>query len=222
MRVLIFDMDGVLVDPTDSYRQTLIDTVAHFSGNLLTQERIVEMKNSGGYNDDCVIARDVLREFGVEIGYGEVHEYFEELFWGTGNDGMILRERWLVEEEVLSSLASSYRLAVYTGRPDRAARFTLDRFANGTAFDPVVTSDHVENHKPAPDGLLRALEQLPGCEPTYVGDNVDDGRCARAAGIPFVGIAAADAPRRDEIIRLFQQDGARAVIENINELESVL
>jgi HAD superfamily phosphatase len=222
MRVLIFDMDGVLVDPTDSYRQTLIDTVAHFSGNLLSQERIVEMKNRGGYNDDCVIARDVLQEFGVEIDYDEVHEYFEKLFWGTANDGMILRERWLLDAAILSRLAGSYRLAVYTGRPRQAARFTLDRFANGTAFDPVVSSDEVENHKPAPDGLLRALEQLPECEPTYVGDNVDDGRCARAAGIPFVGIAAADAPRREEIVRLFQQDGATAVIENINELESVL
>ncbi len=222
MRVLIFDMDGVLVDPTDSYRQTLIDTVAHFSAKQLTQERIVEMKNRGGYNDDCMIARDVLREFGVETSYDEVHAYFEELFWGAGDDGMILRERWLVDGGVLSRLASSYRLAVYTGRPRREARFTLDRFANGTVFDPVVTSDQVENHKPAPDGLLRALEQLPGCEPTYVGDNIDDGRCARAAGIPFVGVAAANVPRRREIVRLFQQDGARAVIENVNELESVL
>ncbi len=222
MRALIFDMDGVLVDPTDSYRQTLIDTVARFSGKQISQERIVEMKNRGGYNDDCVIARDVLREFGVDIEYDEVHEYFEELFWGNGDDGMILRERWLVDATVLSRLANSYRLAVYTGRPQRAARFTLDRFANGTVFDPVVSSDHVENHKPAPDGLLRALEQLPGCEPAYVGDNIDDGRCARAAGIPFVGVAAANVPRREEIVRLFQQEGARAVVENINELESVL
>ena len=133
-----------------------------------------------------------------------------------------LLERWLVDGGVLSRLASSYRLAVYTGRPRREARFTLYRFANGTVFDPVVTSDQVENHKPAPDGLLRALEQLPGCEPAYVGDNIDDGRCARAAGIPFVGVAAANVPRREEIVRLFQQEGARAVIENINELESVL
>ncbi len=222
MRVVIFDMDGVLVDPTDSYRQTLIDTVAHFSGKRITQERIAGMKNRGGYNDDCMIARDMLREFGVETGYDEVHAYFEELFWGAGDDGMILRERWLVDAAVLSRLASSYRLAVYTGRPRREARFTLDRFANGTVFDPVVSSDHVENHKPAPDGLLRALEHLPGCEPAYVGDNIDDGRCARAAGIPFVGVAAANVPRREEIVRLFQQEGARAVIENINELESVL
>ena len=222
MRVLIFDMDGVLVDPTGSYRETLIETVAHFSGKRITQERIVEIKNRGGYNDDCMIARDVLRELGVDIGYDEVHVYFEQLFWGTGNNGMILRERWLVDTGVLSRLASSHRLAVYTGRPERAARFTLDRFASGTAFDPVVTSDHVENHKPAPDGLLRALDQLPGSEPVYVGDNIDDGRCARAAGIPFVGIAAANEPRRDEIVSLFEQDGARAVIESINELESVL
>ena len=222
MRALIFDMDGVLVDPTDSYRQTLIDTVARFSGKQISQERIVEMKNRGGYNDDCMIARDVLREFGVDIEYDEVHEYFEELFWGAGDDGMILRERWLVDATVLSRLANSYRLAVYTGRPRRAARFTLDRFANGTVFDPVVSSDEVENHKPAPDGLLRALEQLPGCEPAYVGDNIDDGRCARAAGIPFVGVAAANVPRREEIVRLFQQEGVRAVVENINELESVL
>ena len=222
MRVLIFDMDGVLVDPADSYRQTLIDTVAHFSAKRISQERIVEMKNRGGYNDDCMIARDLLREFGVEINYDEVQAYFEELFWGAGDDGMILRERWLVDSGVLSRLASSYRLAVYTGRPRREARFTLDRFANGTVFDPLITSDQVENQKPAPDGLLLALEQLPGSEPTYVGDNIDDGRCARAAGIPFVGVAAANAPRREEIVRLFRQDGARAVIENINELESVL
>ncbi len=222
MRVLIFDMDGVLVDPADSYRQTLIDTVAHFSAKRISQERIVEMKNRGGYNDDCMIARDLLREFGVEINYDEVQAYFEELFWGAGDDGMILRERWLVDSGVLSRLASSYRLAVYTGRPRREARFTLDRFANGTVFDPLITSDQVENQKPAPDGLLRALEQLPGSEPTYVGDNIDDGRCARAAGIPFVGVAAANAPRREEIVRLFRQDGARAVIENVNELESVL
>ena len=55
-----------------------------------------------------------------------------------------------------------------------------------------------------------------------MGDNIDDGRCARAAGIPFVGVAAANVPRREEIVRLFQQEGARAVVENINELESVL
>jgi len=30
--VLVFDMDGVLVDVSDSYRETIIRTVAHFTG----------------------------------------------------------------------------------------------------------------------------------------------------------------------------------------------
>ena len=31
-RLLIFDMDGVLVDVTESYRQTIIETVKQFTG----------------------------------------------------------------------------------------------------------------------------------------------------------------------------------------------
>ena len=31
-RTLVFDMDGVLVDVTDSYRATIVETVRHFTG----------------------------------------------------------------------------------------------------------------------------------------------------------------------------------------------
>ncbi len=222
MKLLIFDMDGVLVDPTLSYRATTIETIAHFGGRRVTQEAIAAMKNRSGYNDDCRMAVDILSEFGVEVGYGELREHFYEVLWGTDDDGFIQRESWLVENGVLSRLAKSHRLAVYTGRPTRAAHFSLGRFAEEIQFDPIVTSDLIENQKPAPDGLLHALNAVPDCEAIYVGDNIDDGRCARAAGIPFVGIAAPDAPHREETVRIFHEDGARAVVESVNELESVL
>ena len=180
------------------------------------------MKNRGGYNDDCELAVDMLREFDVEVTYDHLRTYFHELFWGTGDEGLVHRESWLVEDGVLGRLAASHRLAVYTGRPTRAAHFALERFAEEIRFDPIVTSDLVENQKPAPDGLLHALNAVPDCEAIYVGDNIDDGRCARAAGIPFVGIAAPDAPHREETVRIFHEDGARAVVESVNELESVL
>ena len=222
MKLLIFDMDGVLVDPTHSYRATTIETIAHFSGPRVTLESIAGMKNRGGYNDDCELAVDMLGELGVAVAYDELRAHFHELFWGTGDDGLVHRESWLVEDGVLGRLAATHRLAVYTGRPTRAAHFTLGRFAEEIQFDPIVTSDSIENQKPAPDGLLHALKAVPGCEATYVGDNIDDGRCARAAGIPFVGIAAPDAPHREETVRIFHEDGARAVVESVNELESVL
>ena len=56
----------------------------------------------------------------------------------------------------------------------------------------------------------------------YVGDTVDDARSASAADVPFIGIAAQTHSRRDDLIRLFEQERAIAVLENINEIESVL
>jgi HAD superfamily phosphatase len=56
----------------------------------------------------------------------------------------------------------------------------------------------------------------------YIGDTVDDARCARAAGVPFIGIASPKSPRHAELTALFKTEKARAVLEDINQLESVL
>jgi len=52
----------------------------------------------------------------------------------------------------------------------------------------------------------------------YVGDTVDDARCARAANVPFIGIAAPESPRRDELLELFRREGAIQVLGDINEI----
>jgi phosphoglycolate phosphatase-like HAD superfamily hydrolase len=56
----------------------------------------------------------------------------------------------------------------------------------------------------------------------YVGDSVDDARCARAAGVPFIGVAAAASPGREALVALFEAEGARAVVDDINSLEEAL
>ncbi len=56
----------------------------------------------------------------------------------------------------------------------------------------------------------------------YVGDTVDDARSAKAARVPFIGIAAATTPRRAELESLFAAEGAVAVLEDINQLEGVI
>ncbi len=46
--VLVFDMDGVLVDCTGSYRETIRRTVHYFTGRWIRLDRIQDLKNAGG------------------------------------------------------------------------------------------------------------------------------------------------------------------------------
>ena len=44
-RVLVFDMDGVLVDPSESFRRTTVEVVKRFTGHETTFERIIEINS---------------------------------------------------------------------------------------------------------------------------------------------------------------------------------
>lgn len=222
MQVIVFDMDGVLVDPTESFRRAVIETVRHFTGQETTFADIAAIKNEGGYNDDADVALRLVEELGGKATRDEVEEVGHRLFWGDDRDGLILAERWLAADGVLERLSERAQLAIFTGRGPNTARHSLARFCPAIDFDPIVTSDMPFALKPAPDGLLHVMEKHPDAEPLYVGDTIDDARAARAAGVPFVGIAASDAHYREETIALFEAEGARAIVESINELEPAL
>jgi HAD superfamily phosphatase len=218
--MLVFDMDGVLVDVTESYRETIARTVEHFAGARPTRERIQEYKNAGGWNDDWKLSHHMVREAGVDAAFDDVKTRFQKLFHGNGTDGLMLREQWVARPGALEKLNRRYRFALFTGRPKWEAELTLRRFAHELVFDPIVGMDEVQNHKPAPDGLRRIL--LREQDPIYIGDTIDDARCARAAGVRFIGIAAPSNPLYLDLVFLFQAEKAFAIVDDINYLEEVL
>jgi HAD superfamily phosphatase len=219
--LLIFDMDGVLVDVTESYRETIARTVARFTGVEIPRSRIQDYKNQGGFNDDWELTHHIIREAGVDAPFEGVRECFQRVFLGNGGDGLILRERWMARPGALEKLSERFRLAVFTGRPREEADITLNRFASGLAFDPVVGMYDVEKRKPHPEGLLKILGGDGAGPAYYIGDSVDDARCARAAGVPFIGIAAPSNPAYLDLVFLFQEEKAYAIVDDINYLEEV-
>jgi HAD superfamily phosphatase len=219
-RILVFDMDGVLVDVTESYREAVQQTVEHFAGRRITRELIQDYKNRGGWNNDWELSHHFIKGFGVEVPYGDVVDYFNGVFLGAG--GLIYRERWVAGDGLLDRLAKRYQLALFTGRLMVEVEVTLDRFARNLRFDPIITADDTGAPKPSPEGLLQIARLNPGKSLWYVGDAVDDARSARQAGVPFVGIAAPSNPRRSELIDLFRAENAIAVLDDINQLEGVL
>jgi len=221
-QLLVFDMDGVLVDVTESYRETIQRTVEHFSGRRVSRADIQDWKNRGGWNDDWALSNALIRDAGVEAEYQGVVDYFNSIFHGNGSDGLILRERWIAAEGLFERLAQRFQMAVFTGRLRWEAKLTLDRCAPHLDFDPIIGTDNVTRPKPAPEGLLKICEQSSARRRWYIGDTVDDARCARQAQVPFIGIASPASPRREELVKLLKAENAVAVLDDINQLEAVV
>lgn len=219
--LLIFDMDGVLVEVSESYRETIQQTVQHFTGSRPARETIQEWKNQGGWNDDWALSHALIKEAGVEVGYTQVVDQFQKLFHGDGTNGLVLRERWIANDSLFKRLTATMTCAVFTGRLRWEAELTLRRFAHDAYFHPIIGVDDVRRPKPDPEGILKICKMVPHNRVWYAGDTVDDARSAKAAGVPFIGIAARAGLRREELIALFKADGAVAVIADINELDGV-
>jgi HAD superfamily hydrolase (TIGR01548 family) len=216
--LLVFDMDGVLVDVTESYRETIVQTVKHFSGRLISRDFIQDYKNRGGWNNDWALTQRILRDFGFDVPYDTVVEEFNKLFLGhDGAQGLIHRERWVAEAGLFERLARRYQLAIFTGRMRYEVDITLDHRGRGIPFDPIICAEDVERPKPDPQGLLLIQRRNPGRQILYFGDVVDDARSARAAAVPFVGVN-----HRPDVKQLLRGEGAVAVIDNLNQIEEVL
>ena len=220
--LLIFDMDGVLTDVSNSYREAVVLCVQHFTGQRVSRELIQEYKNQGGWNNDWDLSQQIAADLGVPVPHSTIVAKFNEFFLGDNGNGLITRETWFPEPGLLERLADRYQIGLFTGRLKYEADISLNRFAPSMTFDPMICAEHVARAKPSPEGLHTISARFPGHRLLYVGDTIDDARSAAGAGVPFIGIAAASHSRRADILALFAAEGAVAVIENINEIESVL
>ena len=50
--LIVFDMDGVLAEVTESYREAIVQTVEHFTTKRVGHDLIQQYKNAGGWNND--------------------------------------------------------------------------------------------------------------------------------------------------------------------------
>lgn len=222
-RMIVFDMDGVLVDVGESYRASIVETVKHLTGQTITRDQIQDYKNHGGWNNDWALTQKICEDLGVPISYETAVFEFNKIFFGPsgrGEDGLMARERWIPQPGLLERIQAQFDFGIFTGRVRYELDLTLERCAPHLRFGAIMTADSVEHQKPHPDGLLK-IAALDRERPLlYIGDTVDDARAARAAQVPFIGIAA---PHHGAALPgLLRAEGARHVLENINQLETVL
>jgi HAD superfamily hydrolase (TIGR01548 family) len=217
--IIVFDVDGVLVDVHKSFHETVLRTVRHFTGKRVTHKQLHEWKNLPGYNDDWKLSTAWVQSLGGKQEYAEIKRKFLEIYWGTNGDGLVNREKWLLPRPSLKRLAKRAELAIFTGRVWDEMNHTLDRCKTRKYFRTIVTAEDVSHPKPHPEGLLKVLAGRPPESSLYLGDNVDDALAARDAAVPFIGLLRRRSDERRERINTVRDLGALAILGHVSELE---
>lgn len=230
IRVVLFDMDGVLVDVSRSYRRAIEETVLHFTGRQIHANTVQRYKNNGGFNDDWALTHAIITDSGMEVSLSRVINEFQRRYRGESWDGFIADELPLIQTCTLEAFFQSGRiLGIVTGRPEAEARWTLKRLGWKRYFPLLVAREkHEGRGKPDPFPLQQALGILNAAglnvKPelaVYIGDSVDDMMAAREAGMWAIGVAPPFLEREPHA-RLLRQRGAHIVIHEPDTLPDLV
>ncbi len=226
-KVILFDMDGVLVDVGNSYRKVIQETAQFFTKQKVSQEEIQEYKQKGGYNNDWDLTEALICARGISKQKSEIIEKFQELYLGeNGKKGYIDNENWLLREKVLKQLQKKFVLGIVTGRPKEEAQYVLNKYKCTSYFDVLIAMQDCPSGKSKPDpySLNLALQKL-GTENradvTYIGDTIDDMKASCAAEVRAIGCISPSAVKKI-LEPLLVQNGAKMVIENVNQIIRVI
>ncbi len=218
--LLIFDLDGVLVDVSGSYRVAVKKTCEYLTGTAVSLDEIQGYKNKGNLNNDWDLTEAILKSRGKNISKKDIIKKFQEYY-----SQLAKNERWLLDKNMVKSLSKRYVLAIVTGRPKREALDVLRKNGMVDCFKAVIAREDTKKQKPSPDGINQALKRfpkdIPGSIAFYFGDSVDDMKAAVNAGIKPIGVI----PPQDtssSLRNILIAHGAERIIENTNQILSVL
>lgn len=224
--IVLFDMDGVLVDVSGSYRRAIQETAAQFLGRPVAPEEVQRYKNQGGFNDDWRLTEAIIRDGGLDVPFDDIRSSFDLRYRGETWNGFITQEPPLIPRAILRDVQGrSAGMGIVTGRPRAEAEWTVHRFGWEPFFNVLVAMEDQDGRgKPDPYPMRVALTRFvePGVDcstkrTVYIGDSIDDMRSARAAGLRAIGFVPPYLAATDLEQRLFDA-GADLVIDTHDRL----
>jgi HAD superfamily phosphatase len=222
-KILIFDVDGVLVDVRGSFWGSAMDTMRFLTGKRVTWAELYKWKAKPGNNDDWSMVSAWATALGRPTTYEEARAAFQPFYWGTnGKPGNVRKEKILITPGQIERWARRFELDLFTGRTRQEFSYTFDRWPAASHFRTVVTMDDVERKKPHPDGLLKILGERDPATAIYIGDNIDDTLAARAARIPFIAILPPGSQDYRQCAARFRELGALALLSRATGLNALL
>jgi phosphoglycolate phosphatase len=209
IRLVVFDLDGTLVDSSRDLATAVNRTLASFEAPTLDPALVRSFVGEGARRLIEKSVGAVARPLSVDALLPVFLDVYREVLLETTRlyPGVV---------ETLEALAPR-RLAVLTNKPGDMSRAILSGLGVAHRFEWIWGFGDVPARKPDPVGLLRliAAAGVASSETAFVGDSAIDVLTARAAGVRSIGVTYGFDPRAfDEHLHALRFAECRARTRN--------
>ena len=181
MKVIIFDLDGTLLNTLEDLYIGFNYAIGEFG---YPKRRIEEIRNFVGNGIKKAIERALpyrVEESKLEQIVSVFKKYYSEH----------MNEHTRPYDEVVEMLfelkKKGYKIAVVSNKYDDAVR-ELCKKQFGDLIDIAVGEGYGVKKKPAPDGVLKIINELKAEEAIYIGDSEVDIQTAKNSGLPCISV----------------------------------
>lgn len=217
IKLIIFDLDGTLVDSAKDISNALSHAVKPFGLGTITVEETASLVGDG-------LTRLVEKFIAAHNEFAKYREQVESIKNKLLEDFISYYSKHLTDftvpypfvREILEKL-NGYKKTVISNKREALVKEILEHFGILNFFDVVLGGDSFEEKKPSPVPIRKVLEMfaLNPEEAAIVGDSELDIQAGKAAGIAT--IAAAYGYRSKEFLK-----EADYIIDSIDELTEIL
>jgi phosphoglycolate phosphatase len=207
LKLLVFDLDGTLIDSAQDLCNSVNATLVHFNRNPLPDEVIATYIGNGA----LMLVR---RAFGLDDGaepedefLAKAHRFFLDYYREHKLDYTYAYEGVLEALDALrlvhDQLESPARvMAVLTNKPVRPAQAICEALGLAPYFLNIYGGNSFNTKKPDPEGLLALMKEADAspAETVMIGDSQVDVLTARNAGAWCIGCTFGLAPGSLEVI----------------------
>ena len=192
--LILFDIDGVIRDVTNSYRMAIQETVSFFCGWKPSIQDIDLIKSEGVWNNDWDLSHEMIKRYAQNNSSflsvptrQELIKCFENYYFGGDPNhdpsewsGFINNEKLLINKKFFDELTQrKIGWGFVSGAELPSAKFILERRLGLTSAPLIAMGDAPE--KPDPTGLISLSSKLSEkplgfSNPpiAYIGDTVAD------------------------------------------------
>jgi phosphoglycolate phosphatase len=181
--LLIFDLDGTLVDSVPDLRAALNQVLHERGRRSLSPPQVKRMVGDGV---PALVARALAASGADPSEAVAALPRFLEIY--EANAAQLTRPYPGVPETLAALRRRGYRAAICTNKPQRATMAVLQGVGLLPFFDGIAGGDRFTVRKPNPGHLLELISEM-GASPegsAMIGDNENDAAAAHGAAVPLV------------------------------------